>query len=168
MGDFKTFDFDKAKQIGSNDEIVDYLLNRAKTNINWDFFNNQDNNQIVNRLSEKADKLEIYDDGINQEQVKARVQQLQEEAKPQNFLQSAKDFGANALSVVDNVSPIPLKPIIEPILYDNDKDYQERKEKSLQAAKLAQDYHLDPDALNDKTKADFLRDLAKYIRDREK
>ena len=162
MGDFKTFDFDKAKQIGSNDEIVDYLLNRAKTNINWDFFNNQDNNQIVNRLSEKADKLEIYDDGINQEQVKARVQQLQEEAKPQNFLQSAKDFGANALSVVDNVSPIPLKPIIEPILYDNDKDYQERKEKSLQAAKLAQDYQLDPKALNDKTKADFLREKGEF------
>ena len=126
MSDVKSFsfDFNVAKKKLSNDAIVDYLRNTAHTNINWNFFNNQDNNQIVDSLSANSDGIEIYDIGANQEQVEARVQQLQEEAKPQNFLQSAKDFGANAISFVDNVYPIPLKPIIEPILYANDKNYQ--------------------------------------------
>ena len=59
MGEVKFYDFNKARKLGSDDEIVDYLRNTATTNINWDFYNNYDNTQIVNRLSEKADKLEI-------------------------------------------------------------------------------------------------------------
>ena len=70
MGEVKFYDFNKARKLGSDDEIVDYLRNTATTNINWDFYNNYDNTQIVNRLSEKADKLEIYDTGVNQEELK--------------------------------------------------------------------------------------------------
>ena len=92
MGEVKFYDFNKARKLGSDDEIVDYLRNTATTNINWDFYNNYDNTQIVNRLSEKADKLEIYDTGVNQEELK------------QNALKSAELLNATNKTTGNKIS----------------------------------------------------------------
>ena len=78
MSDVKSFsfDFNVAKKRLSNDAIVDYLRNTAHTNINWNFFNNQDNNQIVDSLSANSDGIEIYD--VGQEALR---EDMQERAK---------------------------------------------------------------------------------------
>ena len=78
MSDVKSFsfDFNVAKKKLSNDAIVDYLRNTAHTNINWNFFNNQDNNQIVDSLSANSDGIEIYD--VGQEALR---EDMQERAK---------------------------------------------------------------------------------------
>ena len=79
MSDAKSFsfDFNVAKKRLSNDAIVDYLRNTARTNINWNAFNNQDNNQIVDSLSANSEGIEIYDVG-NQD---ALAKDMQERAK---------------------------------------------------------------------------------------
>ncbi|MDY2584288.1 hypothetical protein [Helicobacter sp.] len=78
MGDVKHFDFNRAKKLGNNDEIVDYLRNTAHTNINWNAFRDQDNDKIVDSLSANSDGIEIYHTGVNQEALR---QDMQERAK---------------------------------------------------------------------------------------
>ena len=124
----KRFDFNRAKKKLSNDEIVDYLRNTAHTNINWNFFNNQDNNQIVDILSANSDGIEIYDIGVNQETLK------------QNILQKSDNINAQQDSPFEFVSNTFAE-------FFNTKGHQERvKEKD----KLSKDLmYLDIDSLSD-------------------
>ena len=124
----KRFDFNRAKKKLSNDEIVDYLRNTAHTNINWNFFNNQDNNQIVDILSTNSDGIEIYDIGVNQETLK------------QNILQKSDNINAQQDSPFEFVSNTFAE-------FFNTKGHQERvKEKD----KLSKDLmYLDIDSLSD-------------------